>query len=102
MSKKTFVVNIYNGRILEQAKASKALVKLSQKLADFNEGWVPDWGECNSKNWCIDSNFVDGSHVFDVDCYWRLPRFLAFKTEEDAEKFLDENIDEIYLARDFV
>jgi hypothetical protein len=32
MNKKTFVVNIYNGRILEQAKASKALVKLSQKL----------------------------------------------------------------------
>jgi hypothetical protein len=85
-----------------QAIGSRALSKLSQQLADFNEGWVPDWGERTGAKYCICSRFCGKRHIFVVDCFRDYPRFLALKTREDAEKFLEVNIDGIELAKDFI
>jgi hypothetical protein len=85
-----------------QAKGSIALAMLSQQLADFNGEWEPQWGEGTVDKWCINSEFEDGHFVFVVSGGWCYHRFLAFKTKEDAEKFLSTNIDEIKLAKDFI
>ena len=85
-----------------QAKGSLALAMLSQQLADVNQGWEPDWGLGADAKYCIYSEFVGGSYVFDVGTYWSLPFFLAFKTREDAKMFLKTNIKEIKLAKDFI
>jgi hypothetical protein len=86
-----------------QAIGSRALAKLSQQLADFNGEWEPKWGEGTGSKYCIHSRFCGKKHIFVVDCFRRdYPRFLSFKTREDAEKFLEVNIDEIELAKDFI
>jgi hypothetical protein len=84
-----------------QAKGSIAMAMLSQQLADVNGDWEPEWEE-EYYNWCIRSEFNGSELVFVVTCYWRIHNFLAFKTKKDAEKFLDENIKEIKLAKDFI
>jgi hypothetical protein len=66
------------------------------------QGWEPDWGLGADAKYCIYSEFVGGSCVFDVRTYWSLPFFLAFKTREDAKMFLKTNIKEIKLAKDFI
>jgi hypothetical protein len=85
-----------------QARGSRVLAMLSQQLADFNGGWEPDWGEGTGAKYCICSRFCGKRHIFVVDCFRDYPRFLALKTREDAEKFLEVNIDEIELAKDFI
>jgi hypothetical protein len=79
-----------------------AMAMLSQQLADFNEGWAPDWEEYKQVKWCIHCILNGDSIVFSVDSYQYKPRFLSFRTKEDAEKFLEVNIDEIELAKDFI
>ena len=85
-----------------QAKGMIAMAMLSQQLADVNGDWEPEWGEGTDAKYCIYSRFSGASLVFDAGCFRDIPRFLALKTKEDAEKFLDENIKEIKLAKDFI
>ena len=85
-----------------QAIGSRALSKLSQQLADFNGEWGAKWGEGTDAKYCIYSRVCGKKHIFVVDCFRDYPRFLALKTREDAEKFLEVNIDEIELAKDFI
>jgi hypothetical protein len=85
-----------------QAIGSRALAKLSQQLADFNGDWEPEWGEGTDAKYCIYSSFFGKKHIFAVGCFRDIPRFLALKTKEDAEKFLEVNIDGIELAKDFL
>jgi hypothetical protein len=84
-----------------QAKGMVAMAMLSQQLADVNQGWEPNWKKYSCK-WCIHGELEDGHFVFVVAGVWHLRHFLSFKTKEDAEKFLDENIKEIKLAKDFI
>ena len=86
-----------------QAKGMLSMAKLTQQLADFNGGWKPDWGNKNETKYCIyhrcRKNSLDEFNVYDTDTLYR---FLAFKTELDAKEFLDTNIKEIKLAKDFI
>jgi hypothetical protein len=86
-----------------QAKGMISVAKLSQQLADFNGDWKPDWGNKNETKYCIyhrcRNNSLDEFTVSDTDTLYR---FLAFKTELDAKEFLDTNIKEIRLAKDFI
>ena len=84
-----------------QAKGMIAMAMLSQQLADVNGDWEPGWGEKEIK-YCISREFSGDSLDFRVIRYWRIYHFLSFKTKEDAEKFLEVNIDEIELAKDFI
>jgi hypothetical protein len=95
LNRKTFATE-------SQAKGMIAMAMLSQQLADVNGDWEPEWGEGTDAKYCIYSRFSGASLVFDAGCFRDIPRFLALKTKEDAEKFLDENIKEIKLAKDFI
>ena len=70
-----------------QAEGSLALAMLSQQLADFNQGWEPDWGLGADAKYCIYSEFVGGSCVFDVRTYWSLPFFWLSKLEKTLKCF---------------
>jgi viroplasmin and RNaseH domain-containing protein len=85
-----------------QAIGSISLSVLTQQLADFNEGWVPEWWDDDKTKFCIVNDFRGGCGEFKVVQGTTLYRFLAFKTKEDAEEFLEVNRAEIYLARDFI
>ena len=85
-----------------QAIGSISLAVLTQQLADFNEGWVPEWWDDDKTKFCIVNDFRGGCGEFKVVQGTTLYRFLAFKTKEDAEEFLEVNGDEIYLAKDFI
>jgi hypothetical protein len=85
-----------------QAIGSISLSVLTQQLADFNEGWVPEWWDDDKTKFCIVNDFIGGCGEFKVVQGTTLYRFLAFKTKEDAEEFLEVNRAEIYLARDFI
>ena len=95
LNRKTFATE-------SQAEGMIAMAMLSQQLADFNGEWKPKWGEGTGAKYCIHSRVCGISHAFHVGCYWDIPRLFAFETRKDAEKFLEVNIDEIELAKDFI
>jgi hypothetical protein len=43
--------NIFHKK--SQAEAMVAVAKLTQQLADFNDGWEPEWGRNNTNKYCI-------------------------------------------------
>jgi hypothetical protein len=82
-----------------------AMAKLTQQLIDFNKGWEPDWFDKGEYKSCIYHEFNSEGDEFKVvrtRNFRNLFSFLAFKTDEDAELFLDTNIKEIRLAKDFI
>ena len=88
-----------------QAVGSLALSRLSQQLADFNDGWEPDWYNQEEYKSCIYHEFNSDGDEFKIvrlRNFRNLYSFLTFKTDKDAELFLDENIREILLAKDFI
>jgi hypothetical protein len=85
-----------------QAVGSLFLAKLSQQLADFNKDWAPEWFDDDKTKFCIVNDFKGGVSEFKVVQRTTLYHFLAFKTKEDAEEFLEVNIGEISLAKDFI
>ena len=86
-----------------QGLGSICLAMLSQQLYDVNGDWEPDWGNKNETKYCIyrrcRKNSPDEFTVYDIETSYS---FLAFKTELDAKEFLDTNIKEIRLAKDFI
>jgi hypothetical protein len=68
-----------------QAKSSLAMAKLSQLMAVYNNGWQADWNDEDESKFCI--VFYDGAIRVDSLCSTK--RFLAFKTKEIAEEFLE-------------
>jgi hypothetical protein len=49
----------------------------------------PEWFNSEAK-YCISREFNgDGSYSFNINLHYKLFRFLAFKTREDAEVFLN-------------
>ena len=85
----------------EQAVGSRALAMLSQQLADFNGGWEPKWRSDEVK-YCIVRNCTRWNFVFEIEEFKNRCHFLAFETREDAEKFLKENLDELFDAGIFI
>jgi fructose-1,6-bisphosphatase len=91
------VTNIKNHNIFatkEQAEASIALAQLSQLLAVYNDGWVPDWSD-NETKYHIRSLY-DGVEVY--ECFV-VQHFLSFKTKEIATQFLANFKDLILTAK---
>lgn len=79
----------------EQAEASLAMAQLSQLMAVYNDGWVPNWEDGNHAKYAI--HFVGDRIIMDYS--WTLQRFLAFKTEELRDKFLENFEDLIRIAQ---
>jgi hypothetical protein len=69
----------------EQAVGSRALAMLSQQLADV-----------------IVRNCTRWNFVLEIEESKNRCHFLAFKTREDAEEFLKENLDELFDAGIFI
>lgn len=76
-----------------QAEASTALAQLTQLVKHVNGDWEPDWGSLCSKYSILLSN----SNICVVLQRWT-PQTLTFRTEVDAEKFLETHKDLIKKA----
>jgi len=68
----------------EEAKASIALAQLCQLRDRYNDGWKPDW-ESGDYKYCI----FFGYENLIVSSITSVRRVLAFKSEELADKFLE-------------
>lgn len=78
----------------EQAKASIAIAQLSQLMAVYNDGWLPDWTDEKCKFVIyFQINKLVVSHS--VGVY----RFMNFKNEETAKLFLENFKDLILTAK---
>lgn len=78
----------------EQAEACIALTQLSQLMAVYNDGWVPDWTNNDNKYLIyIQSNKLEKTVYCSIQC------FLAFKTEELRNEFLENFTDLILTAK---
>ena len=84
-----------------QARGMIAMAVLSQQLADVNQDWVPKWSSDEVK-YCIVRNCTRWNFVLEIEEFKNRYHFLAFKTREDAEKFLKENLDELLDAGIFI
>ena len=78
----------------EQAEACVALAQLSQLMAVYNDGWVPDWTDIEYK-YVI---FISGNYVY-ASFYAHAKHFLAFKTKELRDDFIDNFKDLILKAK---
>jgi hypothetical protein len=78
----------------EQAKACLALAQLSQLMAVYNDGWVPDWTVADYK-YVI---YFVAVNIEKSD-YKHSQHFLAFKTEELRNEFLENFRDLILTAK---
>lgn len=80
----------------ELGEAVEAMLKLLFYREYYNDGWVADWNKNNTEvKHCIevcDNNFVKASRVFNR-CV------LAFKSEEIRNKFLEEQIELLEIAK---
>lgn len=80
----------------ELGEAVEAMLKLLFYREYYNEGWVVDWNKNNTeKKYCIevcDNNFIKSEHVFNQ-------YVMSFKSEEIRNKFLEEQIDLLRIAK---
>jgi hypothetical protein len=79
----------------EQAEASIALAQLSQLMAVYNDGWVPDWTDHNLK-YVI--HFTGAADLI-KSSYQYSQHFLRFKTRELRNEFLKNFRDLILTAK---
>lgn len=78
----------------KQAEASIALAQLSQLMDVYNDGWVPDWTDNKHKYVIyIQSNKIEKTF------YSSIQSFLAFKTEELRDEFIENFKDLILTAK---
>lgn len=72
-------------RTIQQAKSSIAMAQLSQLMYVYNDGWEANWGNANTKYILerVNNNNIGKSNHF------REYQFLAFKTPEIRDKFLE-------------
>lgn len=79
----------------EQAEACIALAQLSQLMAVYNDGWVADWNNSKYHKYVI---YLSGDNV-DTSFYLRAKHFLAFKTKDLRDEFIDNFRDLILAAK---
>ena len=85
----------------EQAQGSLGLSMLSQQIADVNQDWYPKWCSDDIK-YCIVRDCIGNSYKLTVEECTNRYHFLAFKTREDAELFLENNDEELFRASVFI
>jgi len=78
----------------EQAEASIALAQLSQLIAVYNDGWVPDWNDTSYKHVI----YLQGDNI-EKSFYSSIRNFLAFKNKELRDEFLKNFRDLILTAK---
>ena len=92
VNKETNAENTYRStfKTEKQAKSSLAYAQLTQLMAlpEYNGDWVPDWSDDDVKY--IIRRY--GSSI-DLDYYTNTHHFLAFKSEEIRDKFIENNLD---------
>jgi len=83
----------------DQARASLALALLSRQLARVNGDWKPDWN-----NGIAVKSFISqvGEGGFEIDWGYYNYHFLSFRRRDEAERFLEANIDLIKQAAIFL
>ena len=67
---------------------------LEQYMKAYNGDWVADWMDCSTK-WCI--KHYRGETI--INPYANISQFLAFKSEDLAEQFLENFKDLIETAK---
>ena len=67
---------------------------LEQYMKAYNGDWVPDWTDCSTK-WCIRHYRCKTI----INPYENISQFLAFKSEDLAEQFLENFKDLIETAK---
>jgi hypothetical protein len=67
----------------------------TQQLADVNQDWYPKWCSDDVK-YCIVRDCIGHSYKLTVEECTNRYHFLAFKTREDAELFLENNDEELF------
>lgn len=82
-------------RAKEQAEACVAMAQLSQLMYIYNNGREPDWTDNNNNKYCIE---YYGDNI-SVDTYYYTCKFLAFKTAEIRDKFLENFRELIEIAK---
>ena len=60
------------------------MAQLSQLMHVYNDGWVANWSDSNSKKYTIE---IFGECVYS-NYYFETKKFLAFKTSEIRDEFL--------------
>ena len=88
----------YNRNIFatkEQAEASIALAQLTQLMKAYNGDWVADWRGANKYKWSL--FFI--KEEISIRSLTVSNRFLAFKSEDLAEQFLENFKDLIETAK---
>jgi hypothetical protein len=91
--------NVFNS--FEEASGSLGLSMLSQQLADVNQDWFPKWCSDDIK-YCIVRDCIGHSYKLTVEECTNRYHFLAFKTREDAELFIENNDEELFRASVFI
>jgi hypothetical protein len=74
---------------------------LSQQIADVNQDWYPKWCSDDIK-YCIVRDCIGHSYKLNIEECTNRYHFLAFKTREDAELFLENNDEELFRASVFI
>lgn len=82
---------------IEAANAHLALMQLHQLRDCYRQGWVPDW-KINSDKYCIQCT----NNKYSIFNYTNYRCFLAFQSQELAEKFLKNFIVLIKQAGDLI
>jgi hypothetical protein len=78
----------------EQAEASIALAQLSQLMQVYNNGWVSDWTD---SAWKYVIYIVNND--ININYFANNSHFLAFKTKELRDEFLENFEDLIIIAK---
>ena len=91
--------NVFNS--FEEASGSLGLSMLSQQIADVNKDWYPKWCSDDVK-YCIVRDCIGHSYKLTVEACTNRYHFLAFKTREDAELFIENNDEELFRASVFI
>ena len=77
------------------ANAFEALAKLIWLRNFYNEGWQPDWRNGDTKKYVI----IVKNRDFLSDENYMVKKILAFRTKETRDKFLEEQMELLEIAK---
>lgn len=74
----------------------RATVRVNRRIAELNEGWVPDWQNKDQKKWLFNHRYRNqGFGVFAWYAYDFYPRLFPSKSESIGEKIITEMHDDL-------
>jgi hypothetical protein len=92
--------NVYKtkGKAEAKVKYLKALTKVKNRIAELNEGWVPDWGDMDSyKFYAVYSFDIGQPEVSRLSVVKLPPDSLYLKSEKLAKQLIKELPEELTL-----